>query len=378
MEWRTELGRGYKIVAGKKRFKALQQLGTREVPVKILSSELTSNQTKEISLHENLRRHNLPWDEQVQLSLELHELRLEQHGKKQRGNVSPTKIKGSWTMADSAKELGVSMGALSQDLDLARAVRINPSLSKVKDKTTALKLIKTETRRAEDEAFSLIPSEVTMDQVLFGDSLEVLKHIPALTFDACITDPPWSQYARDESLTAETVELLPIFREVFRVLKNDSFLYLICSSPDFEYYRRELPGLGFTVQDYSIIWQKTRTITHGRRNWQYSRDYEPVLLAVKGNPVLTSSTEISSIMSYANLHYTKMIHPHEKPIELLKQIINDCTYVGGKILDCFSGSGVTLEAAKLSGRKYIGVEKNHDFYNKIVRRLDDGREGRKP
>ncbi len=358
----------YKIVAGKKRLRALQQLGTSEVPVRILNSNLTSIQTREISLHENLRRHNLPWYESCQLELDLHNLRIEQKGQRKNGALTENS-KQKWSMHDTAKELGMSLGALSQDLDLARAVKSNPSLSKVKDKTTALRLIKTEARRAEDAAFSLIPSEFEMDQILLGDSLEILKHIPSLTFDACITDPPWSQYARDESLTSETIELLPIFREVFRVLKNDSFLYLICSSPDFEYYRRELPGLGYTVQDYSLIWQKTRTITHGRRNWQYSRDYEPMLLAVKGNPVLTSSTEISAILSYPNLHHTKMIHPHEKPIELLTQMIGDCTYVGGKVLDPFAGSGVTLEAANKISRKYIGIEKSQEFYNKIVSRL---------
>lgn len=362
-------GKQFKIIAGKKRLVALRQLKTREVPAKILSVELTKLQTREISLHENLRRYNLPWYEQVKLSEELHNLRIEQNGKKTKQDWNFKGESKKWTQADTARELGIAAGVLSEDLELARAVRLNPSLSRVKDKTTALKLIKTEARRMEDEAFSLIPSDIEMDQVFLGDSLEILKQFPDNTFDACITDPPWSQYARDETLTADPVNLLGIFREVFRVLKNDSFLYLICSSPDFEFYRRELPDLGFTVQDYSLIWQKTRTITHGRRNWQYSRDYEPMLLAVKGTPVLTSSTEISSILSYTNMHYTKMIHPHEKPIELLNQIITDCTYPGGKIFDCFAGSGVTLEAAKLSGRKYIGIEKNQEFYNKIVRRL---------
>lgn len=359
----------YKIIAGKKRFVALKQLNTREVPVKILPSNLSENQCKEYSLHENLRRYNLPWYEQVVLENELHELRIAQNGKKKGPNLT-AKGKAGWTMQDTATELGISLGALSQDLDLARAVKSNPSLSKVKDKTTALKLIKTEARRAEDQAFSLIPPEIEMNQVLLGDSLEILKNFPTNTFDACITDPPWSQYARDESLTAEPVDLLGIFREIFRVSKSDSFLYLICSSPDFEFYRNELPRIGYAVQDYPIIWHKTRTITHGRRNWQYSRDYEPILLAAKGSPVLTSSTEISSILRYENLHYTKMIHPHEKPIELLNQIINDCTYPGGKVVDPFCGSGVTLESAKRLGRYYIGIEKNKQFFDNIVKRLE--------
>lgn len=367
------LTRYYKIIAGKKRFKALQQLGTREIPVKILPSNLSENQCKEYSLHENLRRYNLPWYEQVDMELQLHELKLKLTGTAERGHGGARRNveKAAWTQADTARELGISTGQLTQDLDLAKAVRSNPSLSKVKDKTTALKLIKTEARRIEDQAFSLIPPEIEMNQVLLGDSLSILKQFPALTFDACITDPPWSDYARNESLTAEVNDLIPIFKEVYRVLKNDSFLYLICSSPDFSLYSNELPKLGFTVQPYPLIWQKNRTITHGRRNWQYARDYEPILLAVKGNPILTSSTEISSILKYENLHYTKMIHPHEKPIDLLKQIIEDCTYVGGKCLDPFAGSGVSLSAAKEMSRYYIGIEKEKKFFDNIVKRLEN-------
>lgn len=361
----------YKIIAGKKRFKALQQLGTREIPVKILPSNLSEDQTKEISLHENLRRYNLPWHEQVEMELQVHELKLKLTGTiaRNHGGARRGLEKAAWTQADTARELGISIGQLAQDLDLARAVKSNPSLSKVKDKTTALKLIKTETRRVEDAAFSLIPPEIELNQVLLGDSLEILKQFPSNTFDACITDPPWSQYERDESLTGNPINLIEIFKEVYRVLKNDSFLYLICSSPDFEYYRRELPKFGYSIQDYPIIWRKRRTITHGRRNWQYCRDYEPILLAVKGTPVLTSSTEISAILDYENLHYTKMIHPHEKPLELLEQIINDCSYPGGKLLDCFAGSGALLEAAKRTGRYYIGIEKNKRFFDNIIRRL---------
>lgn len=358
----------YKIIAGKKRFKALQQLGTREVPVKILPSNLTTTQCKEISLHENLRRYNLPWYELVKLESELHELRIEQHGKKSSGRYS-NRDTNAWTLEKSANELGIAIGVLSEDLDLARAIKANPSLSKVKDKTTALKLIKTEARRMEDEAFSLIPPKFEMNRVFLGDSLEVMKQFPSNIFDACITDPPWSQYARDESLSADQATLIPIFREVFRCLKFDSFLYLICSSPDFEFYRRELPKISFTIQDYPIIWQKTRTITHGRRSWQYSRDYEPILVAVRGNPVLTSQTEISSILNYENLHYTKMIHPHEKPLELTNQLVKDCTYVGGKIIDCFAGSGSILESAKNLGRYYVGIERDSNFYENIVKRL---------
>lgn len=360
----------YKLIAGKKRLLALKQLQTKEAPVKIYPSNLTPDQIFEISLHENLKRYNLPWYEQVETELQLHELRQRINGVKSGGRPRLTAGgKTGWSQVDTARELGIAVGVLSEDLDLARAVAVNPSLKNVKDKTTAMKLIRVQARREGAEAFALIPSDFEMDQVFLGDSLEILKQFPASTFDTCITDPPWSTYQRDESLTAEQIDLLPIFREIFRVLKGDSFLYVITSSIDTYHYLSELPKIGFRVQSYPLIWHKESTITHGRRNHEFTRDYEPIILAVKGSPVLTSVTEISSILRYKNLHYTKLIHPNEKPIELIKALIGYSTFAGNSILDPFAGSGVTLDAARQTERHYIGIEKEKKFYDKIVARL---------
>jgi DNA modification methylase len=214
----------------------------------------------------------------------------------------------------------------------------------------------------------MIPSDVELDDVLLGDSALLLKTFPNETFDACITDPPWSKY-KDESLRSDQDKLLPIFLELFRVLKRDSFLFIITSTPDFYFYSKELPKLGFRVQSYPTIWQKPKTITYGRAPWQFARDYEPIMVAVKGDPILVSRTETSAVLKFDNLHYSKMIHPNEKPIELIESILKLSTNPGAKVVDPFSGSGVTLEACKKNDRRYLGIEKEKKFYDKIVERL---------
>jgi len=356
----------YKLVTGRARTLAAMKLQWEEIEATILP-EGTSN-PQEIALHENLRRHNLQWYDSVELEKQLHELRVKERGAGPKGRRFQDPALNGWSMADTAKELGIARGTFSEDMQLADALRLNPSLRKVKDKMTALKLVKEQIKRDYAEVEALAPSEGLMDQILLGDSLEILKNFPANTFDSCITDPPWSEY-KDESLTSPVADLLPIFKEVYRTLKNDTFLHLITSSTDFPVYHSELQKLGFNVQGYPLIWQKTKTITHGRKSWMYARDYEPILVAVKGSPALAFHEEISSILKFDNLHYTKMIHPHEKPIELLQEIIKNCTFTGAKILDPFSGSGVTLEAARSLERHYIGIEKDKKFFENIQRRM---------
>lgn len=356
----------YKIIAGRARFLACKEIFVGEDLIATLLPESCPNPI-EIALHENLRRHNLQWYDSVELEKELHELRVAQNGGKKPSGRYANEQPG-WSQNDTARELGLSLGTFSQDMSLANALIKNPQLRNVKDKTTALKIIKQITKREIAEVEQMLESEVTMDEVFLGDSEIILKTFPNETFDCCITDPPWSEY-KDEALRSEQEKLLPIFFEIYRILRRDAFLYIITSTTDFFFYKEKLPQLGFIIQSYPLIWQKPKTITHGRAPWQYARDYEPIIVAVKGEPSLTSGREFSSIMNFDNLHYTKMIHPHEKPIELMTNLISQSTHPGAKIVDPFAGSGVTLEACRFLDRRYIGIEKDKKFYDGIVRRL---------
>lgn len=366
----TNLLPSFRVVSGAKRYWALKSLETSEVPVKILPFNLTPDQCREASLHENIKRYNPPWYEQVQLEKELHELRQKMHGKASKSVPKLSSKARGWTQADTARELDIAIGQFSEDLQLANAINRNPSLKKVKDKTTALRLVKQQAKRALNEIEAFAPTSFEFNQVYLGESASVLGQLEPELFDVCITDPPWSEYQRDEELTASVESLLPVFEQVFRTLKPSALLYVITSTTDFYEYKKALAKLEFKVQSYPIFWQKPGTITHGRRPWEYARDFEPILVAAKGSPVLATTTEQSAILKFDSMHYTRMIHPHEKPIDLLKKLISDSTFPGGKVLDCFAGSGVTLEAARSLDRAYVGIERDKAFYDNIVRRLE--------
>jgi site-specific DNA-methyltransferase (adenine-specific) len=63
------------------------------------------------------------------------------------------------------------------------------------------------------------------------------------------------------------------------------------------------------------------------------------------------------------------IHPSEKPVDLLKPLITYACPPGGLVIDPFAGSGSTLEAARLSGRRAIGVEADEKYAELAARRL---------
>lgn len=68
-------------------------------------------------------------------------------------------------------------------------------------------------------------------------------------------------------------------------------------------------------------------------------------------------------------------HPTSKPVELLARLIGNSTRRGGLVLDPFAGSGSTLLACELTGRRCAAVElepRYADVIRNRYRRFIDG------
>ena len=63
------------------------------------------------------------------------------------------------------------------------------------------------------------------------------------------------------------------------------------------------------------------------------------------------------------------IHPTEKPLEVMKRLVEMCSPIGGVVLDPFIGSGTTAIACLETGRDFIGVEKNEGYYQVALDRV---------
>jgi site-specific DNA-methyltransferase (adenine-specific) len=69
----------------------------------------------------------------------------------------------------------------------------------------------------------------------------------------------------------------------------------------------------------------------------------------------------------------KRIHPTQKPLPLMEWIVANYTKSGDLILDPFMGSGTTGEACVNFNRKFIGVEKEKEFFDKAKDRIETAR-----
>jgi site-specific DNA-methyltransferase (adenine-specific) len=76
-----------------------------------------------------------------------------------------------------------------------------------------------------------------------------------------------------------------------------------------------------------------------------------------------------SVIAIRSMH-GRALHPTEKPLGILDPLISYACSPGGLVIDPFAGSGSTLDAARQSGRKAIGIEANEAYAEKAARRLE--------
>tara|TARA_R100000700_G_scaffold15268_1_gene21215 strand:+ start:97 stop:840 length:744 start_codon:yes stop_codon:yes gene_type:complete len=65
------------------------------------------------------------------------------------------------------------------------------------------------------------------------------------------------------------------------------------------------------------------------------------------------------------------VHPTEKPLRLMKELLADFTNEGDLVCDPFMGSGTTGVACAQMGRKFVGVELNRNYFDIAVKRIGD-------
>lgn len=366
---------------GEKRLRAAIALGWTEIEAEVV--EMTPREAEIKRVHENLRRFNLPWYEQAILTERLHSLRQEEHGIAKSGRPSKEEEKKGWSVRDTAKELGAALGTIAEDINLARAVAVDPALRDIQDRNTALKLVKLRAKREQAAIDAAAPKEIEVNEVYLGDSAAILSNLPDCSIDACFTDPPWLNFF-DPKLKRDE-RTFPVFKEVFRVLRFNTLCYIVIGFEDLPHYigfermnedgttthvTGELEKIGFSVSKTPVIWKKVNALSRrGVKGWEYDRDFELVVVAAKGSPVLTSSTRLSGVKECPVVPSRSLIHPHEKPVDLVKEFIKDSTFEGHIVLDPFAGSGVTGQACRELKRNYILIERDKERYDRIIKRL---------
>jgi hypothetical protein len=85
---------------------------------------------------------------------------------------------------------------------------------------------------------------------------------------------------------------------------------------------------------------------------------------------LSARLRAGSVLRVPRVNSKHLCHPNQKPVALMRQIIESSSSFGETVLDPFMGSGSTIVAALLSGRQAVGIEINDLHFEHAVERIE--------
>ncbi|MGL5646718.1 MAG: DNA-methyltransferase [Clostridium sp.] len=213
-------------------------------------------------------------------------------------------------------------------------------------------------------------------KLIKGDCLEVMKEIPSKSVDLIVTDPPYlinyqsnyrkKKYDKIENDYNSNEMIISYFSECNRILKNNTAIYCFCSWHNIDFFKQEFEKY-FKLKNI-IVWNKNNT-SMGDLKGSYAPKHEFVLFGHKGRRIING-------FRYPDVINAKKtgnkLHPTQKPVNgLLDIFIETSSNDSDIIFDGFMGSGSTGEAVlKVGGsRKFIGIEKDDNYFNIAYKRI---------
>jgi len=218
--------------------------------------------------------------------------------------------------------------------------------------------------------------DLPINQIICGDALEVMRDLPKNSIDLVVADPPFftpaTHYQSRVVWQRTFADLSPlrifwnnITKEVCRIIRQTGHFLVFCNCDSFSVFYEPMYN-SFQVTK-SLVWNKLN-IGLGRI-WRHQ--HELIIAARNSDCKFNDDGKLRrDVISVKATRSEKRTHPVEKPIKLLRQLIEPTTLEGDLVLDPFCGSGTTLIAAQLSRRKWIGVDLNPKYVEVAKRNIE--------
>ena len=214
-----------------------------------------------------------------------------------------------------------------------------------------------------------------------GDCLELMKDIQNESIDLVVTDPPYlikykTSRRKDkkhdfcsEILNDDNYDLISNYiKECYRIMKNNSAMYMFCNCNKVDYFKQELEKAGFKIKNM-IIWVKNNW-TAGDLKAQFGKQYEIIFLVNKGR-CMFNGKRITDVWNFDRVSGAKQLHQNQKPVNLLEQCILKHSKENDVIFDGFMGSGSTGVACKHLNRNFIGIELDEKYFEIAKKRIEE-------
>ena len=240
-----------------------------------------------------------------------------------------------------------------------------------------------------------------------GNCLELMKNIRDKSIDCIICDLPYGVTSKNKWDTIIPYE--PLWKEYKRIIKDNGPIILFGQDK----FTAKTMLSNEKMHRYNLIWNKVLTSGFLNAGKMPLREHEDIMIFYKKlptyNPQFTEGKPLhgmgekfkkvknnnnnyndfnscnnpsanregdtkkypKSILTFPRPASSKMLHPTEKPVELLEYLIKTYSNENDVILDNCMGSGSTGVACLNTNRRFIGIELDEKYFNIAKGRLEN-------
>jgi len=211
------------------------------------------------------------------------------------------------------------------------------------------------------------------------DCMIGMQNIPDNSIDLIITDPP---YGISKELNCKGQRLGTTAKLNFNfgtwdkldtswfdiaLLKTRGWMMTFCAKRDVGFFIGKLEQRGFIAIDV-LVWQKPDPVPLNAKS-RFLNAWEAVVIGKRPGSTWNSAYEHNIIKIQAPKGKSRF-HPTQKPVGLIKKLIELTTKKGDLVLDPFMGSGTTAVASIEAKRKYIGFELSKEYWEQSTERIE--------
>lgn len=229
------------------------------------------------------------------------------------------------------------------------------------------------------------------NEIIHGDCLDIMATLEDKSIDMILADLP---YGTTRNKWDSVIPLAELWEQYERIIKDNGVIVLTAQTP----FDKVLGSSNLSMLKYEWVWEKTSATGHLNAKKMPMKAHENILVFYKKlptyNPIKTQghvrkvskaehkinskmstnynptglttydSTERypRSIITFATDKQKQALHPTQKPVALMEYLIKTYTNPGDLVLDNVVGSGTTAIAAMNTGRNFIAIEKDLEYY----------------
>lgn len=236
------------------------------------------------------------------------------------------------------------------------------------------------------------------------DCFNILPQIPDESINLILCDLPYAETGN--SWDKQPINLEELFKQYRRIIKEDGCIALTGTFK----FGVQLYNIASDLYKYDWVWEKDNGTNAASVNYQPFRVHEFVFIFGKGrvspgnripmkyHPQKTQGTPYSQTSGRMSTNWHGGLgsvmtvnedgkrhprtvqffnrdkdgfHPTQKPVDMLEYFIQTYTDEGDVVLDNCMGSGSTGVAAVKCGRKFIGIEKEKEYFDIAQRRIKE-------